>query len=181
MALTTWRETSRESILVDGMLGTGAEGALRGAIAEWTQRIGDSDRFVCALDMPTGVDATSGAVHDGALPYVGSYGVTPPDGQKYPKHEHPVICTHPETGRRCLFLGDHAESIAGMPYDEGRALIEELNALAVHPDLTYEHRWKPRELLVWDNRCVMHRATAYDAVTQGRVIRRCTVLGEIPA
>jgi taurine dioxygenase len=68
-----------------------------------------------------------------------------------------------------------------MPCDEGRTLIEELNVLAVHPDLTYEHRWTPRELLVWDNRCVMHRATAYDATTQPRVIRRCTVLGEVPA
>jgi taurine dioxygenase len=98
-----------------------------------------------------------------------------------PPVDHPVVRTHPETGRKCLYLGDHAESIVGMPYDEGRALIEELNALAVHPDLTYEHRWKTRELLIWDNRCVMHRATAYDAATQGRVIRRCTVLGEAPA
>ena len=98
-----------------------------------------------------------------------------------PPVDHPIVRTHPQTGRKCLYLGDHAEYILGMPYDEGRALIEELNALAVHADLTYEHRWKPRELLVWDNRCVMHRATAYDAATQGRVIRRCTVLGEVPA
>jgi taurine dioxygenase len=98
-----------------------------------------------------------------------------------PPVDHPVVRTHPETGRKCLYLGDHAEYILGMPYDEGRALIEELNALAVHADLTYEHRWRPRELLVWDNRCVMHRATAYDAATQPRVIRRCTVLGEVPA
>ena len=98
-----------------------------------------------------------------------------------PPVDHPVVRTHHETGRRCLYLGDHAEYIQGMPYAEGRALIEELNALAVHPDLTYEHRWRPRELILWDNRCVMHRATAYDAATQGRVIRRCTVLGEVPA
>lgn len=98
-----------------------------------------------------------------------------------PPVDHPVVRTHPETGRKCIYLGDHAESIAGVPYDEGRALIEELNALAVHPDLTYEHRWKTRELLIWDNRCVMHRATGYDEATQGRVIRRCTVLGEVPA
>jgi taurine dioxygenase len=98
-----------------------------------------------------------------------------------PPVDHPVVRTHPETGRKCLYLGDHAESIVGMPYDEGRAMIEELNALAVHPDLTYEHRWKTRELLIWDNRCVMHRATAYDAASQGRVIRRCTILGEVPA
>jgi taurine dioxygenase len=98
-----------------------------------------------------------------------------------PPVDHPIVRTHPETGRKCLFLGDHAEYILGMPYDEGRALIEELNALAVHPDLAYQHRWQTRELIVWDNRCVLHRATAYDAATQGRVIRRCTVLGEVPA
>lgn len=97
-----------------------------------------------------------------------------------PPVDHPIVRTHPESRRKCLYLGDHAEYIQGMPYDEGRALIEELNALAVHADLAYEHRWKTRELIVWDNRCVLHRATAYDAAAQGRVIRRCTVLGEVP-
>ena len=97
-----------------------------------------------------------------------------------PPVDHPVVRVHPETGRKCLYLGDHAEYLVGMPYDEGRAMIEELNALAIHPDLTYEHRWKAGQLLIWDNRCVLHRATAYDAATQGRVIRRCTVLGEVP-
>ena len=97
-----------------------------------------------------------------------------------PPVDQPIVRTHPETGRKCVFLGDHAEYIVGMPYDEGRALIEELNAMIVHPDLTYEHRWKPGQLIVWDNRCVMHRATQYDPATQGRVVRRCTVLGEVP-
>jgi len=97
-----------------------------------------------------------------------------------PPVDHPVVRTHPETGRKCLYLGDHAEYIVGMPYDQGRALIEELNALAIHPDLTYEHRWQPNEFIVWDNRCLLHRATAYDPATQGRVVRRCTVLGEVP-
>jgi taurine dioxygenase len=97
-----------------------------------------------------------------------------------PPVDQPIVRTHPETGRKCIYLGDHAEYIVGMSYAEGRALIEELNKLAVHPDLTYEHHWTPRELILWDNRCVMHRATAYDPATQGRVIRRCTVLGEVP-
>jgi taurine dioxygenase len=97
-----------------------------------------------------------------------------------PPVDHPIVRTHPETGRKCIYLGDHAESIQGMPYDEGRALIEELNALAVHADLTYEHRWTPGQLLLWDNRCVMHKATTYDPHTEGRVVRRCTVLGEVP-
>ena len=97
-----------------------------------------------------------------------------------PPVEHPIVRRPPETGRTCLYLGDHAESIVGMPYDEGRALIEELNALAIHRDLTYEHRWQPQQLILWDNRCTMHRATEYDPHTQRRVVRRCTVLGEEP-
>ena len=97
-----------------------------------------------------------------------------------PPVDHPIVRTHPETGRKCVFLGDHAEYVPGMDYDEGRALIEELNALIIHPDLSYQHRWKPGELIVWDNRCVLHRATPYDPATQRRVIRRCTILGEVP-
>lgn len=97
-----------------------------------------------------------------------------------PPVDHPVVRTHPDTGRKCLYLGDHAERIVGMPYDQGRALIDELNVLAVHVDLTYAHQWKVGQMVVWDNRCLMHRATTYDAATQGRVIRRCTVLGQVP-
>jgi alpha-ketoglutarate-dependent 2,4-dichlorophenoxyacetate dioxygenase len=97
-----------------------------------------------------------------------------------PPVDHPIVRRHPETGRACLYLGDHAESIVGMPYAEGRALIDELNALAVHADLTYEHRWQPHQLIVWDNRCLMHRATEYDPAVELRVVRRCTVLGEVP-
>jgi len=97
-----------------------------------------------------------------------------------PPVDQPIVRTHPDTGRKCLYLGDHAEYIQGMDYDEGRALIDELNTLAVHRDLTYEHRWVPGQLIVWDNRCVMHRATEYDPAAQRRVVRRCTVIGEVP-
>lgn len=98
-----------------------------------------------------------------------------------PPVDHPIVRTHAETGRRCVFLGDHAESIVGMPYDEGRALIETLNAMIIHDDLVYRHRWSPGQLILWDNRSVLHRATSYDPAVQRRVIRRCTVLGEVPA
>jgi taurine dioxygenase len=97
-----------------------------------------------------------------------------------PPVDHPIVRTHPETHRKCVYLGDHAESIVGLPYDEGRALIEELNAMIIHPDLTYEHRWTAGELLLWDNRCVLHKATAFDEAREARVVRRCTVLGEVP-
>jgi taurine dioxygenase len=100
--------------------------------------------------------------------------------EKVPPVDHPMVRTHPETRRKCLYLGDHAEYIVGMDYAAGRALIEELNALAIHPDLTYRHKWQPGQFIVWDNRCLQHRATEYDPATQRRVIRRCTVLGEVP-
>jgi alpha-ketoglutarate-dependent taurine dioxygenase len=104
------------------------------------------------------------------------------DAQKReaPPVDQPVVRVHPETGRRCLYLGDHAEYIVGMDYNEGRALIEQLNALAIRPDLCYQHRWTAGELIAWDNRCLLHRATAYDEARQSRVVRRCTVLGEAP-
>ena len=97
-----------------------------------------------------------------------------------PPVAHPIVRTHPETGRKCIFLGDHAEYVEGMDYGAGRALIEELNVLAVHDEFTYAHRWQPGELIVWDNRCLMHRAADYNPATQRRVIRRCTVLGDVP-
>ena len=100
--------------------------------------------------------------------------------REVPPVDHPIVRTHPETGRECVYLGDHAESIIGMSYDAGRQLIDELNDLIVHPDLTYEHRWSPGQLILWDNRCLLHRATSYDALRERRVIRRCTVLGEVP-
>ena len=97
-----------------------------------------------------------------------------------PPVDHPMVRTHPETRRKCLFLGDHAEYVQGVDYAQGRALIDELNDLAIHADLCYEHRWTPGELILWDNRCLQHRATEYDPATQRRLIRRCTVLGETP-
>lgn len=100
--------------------------------------------------------------------------------REVPPVAHTIVRTHPETGRKCLFLGDHAESIVDLDYHEGRKLVEEINALAVHEELTYCHRWRPRDLVIWDNRCLMHRATDYDAARERRVMRRCTILGEAP-
>jgi alpha-ketoglutarate-dependent taurine dioxygenase len=97
-----------------------------------------------------------------------------------PPVPHPIARTHPETGRKCLFLGDHAQSIEGMDYDAGRALVEEINANMVHEELIYRHTWQPREVIVWDNRCMLHQATTYDTAREPRVMRRCTVLGDAP-
>ncbi|MBT4386626.1 MAG: TauD/TfdA family dioxygenase [Betaproteobacteria bacterium] len=96
-----------------------------------------------------------------------------------PVVNHPIVRTHPDTQKKAMFLGDHAESVLGVPYDTGRLWIDELNQLIVHDELTYEHRWKKGDLLVWDNRCLMHRVTSYDASKEGRIIRRCTAIDPI--
>lgn len=99
---------------------------------------------------------------------------------KVPPVAHPIVRTHPETGRKAIFLGDHAESIEGMDYDAGRALIEQLNAHITPLNRVYTHQWQPRECLVWDNRCLLHRATAFDTARHQRLMRRCTINGDRP-
>lgn len=95
-----------------------------------------------------------------------------------PPVEQPLVRIHPETGRKAIYLGDHAESIVGMDYDEGREFIDRLNERIVAIGRTYFHHWRPQDLMVWDNRCMMHKAGAYDTANEPRVIRRCTVLGD---
>ncbi len=97
-----------------------------------------------------------------------------------PPVSQPVVRVHPDSGRTALYLGDHAEYIEGMDYDEGRALVEAINAEAIDASRVYEHRWQAGDLIVWDNRCLLHRATDYDASTVRRVMRRCTIIGEQP-
>ena len=110
----------------------------------------------------------------------GEQPLTEEQKKQIPPVTHPVVRVHPETGKHALYLGDHAETIEGFPYDEGRALVETLNAQAIDESRVYQHIWRPGDLMVWDNRCVQHRATPFDTQTQRRVIRRCTVLGERP-
>jgi taurine dioxygenase len=99
---------------------------------------------------------------------------------KVPPIAHPIVRTHPETGRKAIFLGDHAQEIEGMDYEEGRALIEEVNALITPRASVYSHTWSPRECIVWDNRCTLHRATGFDEAHMKRVMRRCTINGDRP-
>ncbi len=171
----SWRHVTGQATIIyaEVVAGEGGEthfcdmyGAYERLSPEWKKRIA-SLRAVHNLDF-------SRTRRHGEDP------MTEAQRREVPPVDHPIVRTHPDTGRKCLFLGDHAEYIVGMDYDEGRALIDELNALAVHPDLTYEHRWTPGELIVWDNRCLMHCATDYDPAVQRRVVRRCTVLGEVP-
>ena len=95
---------------------------------------------------------------------------------------HPLVRTHPETGVRSLFVGMYSRAIVGMPKAQGQALIKELLDFATQPRFTFRHRWQLGDLVVWDNRCLNHRAVMNYEITQyRRVLLRCVVRGTVPA
>ncbi len=89
----------------------------------------------------------------------------------------PVIKTHPETGRKSIYTGRHAYRIQGMDAAESEALLDKLMADACQPPRTYLHRWEVGDLVVWDNRCLMHRARPYDT-RHPRMLRASRIAGE---
>ena len=95
-----------------------------------------------------------------------------------PPVQHSVIRVHPDTGRKAIYLGQHASHIVGMPIDEGRALIREINAHATQPQYLYVHQWRLHDFVMWDNRQVMHKATDFDWINDVRTMRRTTTVGE---
>ena len=97
-----------------------------------------------------------------------------------PPVRHPLARKHPETGRRAIYAGAHAESIEGIDLDEGRELIDRLNDHATQPRFTYRHDWKVGDMVWWDNRAALHRGLAFDAVKQQRRLHRTTVAGAGP-
>ena len=86
-----------------------------------------------------------------------------------------LVRTLPQSGRKSLFVASHAGRVFGMPDDEGRALIDSLIAHAVQPQFVYTHRWRPNELVMWDNRCTMHRGTDFDDMRWVRDMQRVTI------
>ena len=96
----------------------------------------------------------------------------------YPPVRHPLVRTNPVNGRRSLFLGAHASHIEGLPIDEGRALLTTLLDHVTQPQFCYRHEWTEGDLVIWDNRCVLHRATPYDTTRYKRLMQRTTVSGD---
>jgi alpha-ketoglutarate-dependent taurine dioxygenase len=92
---------------------------------------------------------------------------------------HPMVRTHPVTGRKSLFIGRHAALVEGMTVDESRALLDELADRVCSGPRVYYHRWEPGDVVVWDNRCMLHRATEWD-LAERRVLRHVRVAGEAP-
>jgi alpha-ketoglutarate-dependent 2,4-dichlorophenoxyacetate dioxygenase len=93
-----------------------------------------------------------------------------------PPARHRLVQVHPGSGRKTLYLAAHASHIVDWPVEEGRKLIQELIELTTQPRLTCAVQWhSPGDLVIWDNRCTMHRATPFDDTAYRRDMRRTTV------
>jgi taurine dioxygenase len=85
------------------------------------------------------------------------------DPRKAPGAQHALVRTHPETGRKCLFLGRRRNSfVLGLDLAESEALLDELWAHATRPELTFRQQWQVGDVVMWDNRCTLHRRDAFD-------------------
>ena len=94
-----------------------------------------------------------------------------------PPVEHPVVRTHPATARKSLYLGRHASHIKGEDVERSRSLLKSLCEEACRPPRTYKHAWRPGDLVIWDNRCVLHRGHGYPG-DEARHMVRTTLAGE---
>ena len=119
--------------------------------------------------------------HDGTY-NSGGYvrqGVAPTgDPRTSPGTLHPLVCVHPDTRRRTLYLGRRRNAyIEGLSLDDSDALLDEIWTYATRAALTWRHRWEAGDLVLWDNRCTMHRRDAFDAAAR-RVMHRTQIKGD---
>lgn len=98
-----------------------------------------------------------------------------------PDVSHPIVRTHPFTGRKALYVTKgECIGIEGVPDDEGKAMIEELHEHCIRPEFLYRHQWQAGDLLMWDNATSMHLAVCDYALPQRRLMHRTTVIGSVP-
>lgn len=100
------------------------------------------------------------------------------DPRKIPGTYHPLIYTHPMTGRRCLYLGRRGNAhIEGLNVEESESLLDQLWAHAIKPEFRWDQIWQVGDLILWDNRCTMHRRDAFDSSAR-RLMHRTQVKGD---
>ena len=102
--------------------------------------------------------------------------------EQYPEDAvHPVVRTHPSTGRKCLYVCEgYTSRILGIPEPESEALLQRLFSHAVRPEFVYSHKWRVGDVLMWDNCAVQHKASFDYAPPLRRVMQRCTIEGSAP-
>ena len=98
-----------------------------------------------------------------------------------PPVEHPLVRIHPDTGAKALYLGNHASHIVDWLVADGQALLRQLIQHVQQPEFVYTHRWRLGDLVLWDNRCLVHRALPHEAMgANRRVLHRTVVKGSVP-
>jgi taurine dioxygenase len=150
---------------------------------------GGSDTWFCSMyaayeQLPVGLKQRLQGLqvkHDGTY-NSGGYvrqGITATDDPiSSPGTYHPLVCRHPETGRQGLYLGRRRNAyIAGMPLVESERLLDEIWAAATAQSLTWRNQWRVGDLVLWDNRCTMHRRDPFDPNSR-RVLHRTQIKGE---
>jgi taurine dioxygenase len=119
------------------------------------------------------------AVHDGENDYRGRYG-NDDRGKVYQRAEHPIVRTHPETGKKCLFVNRFFTThIVGLHKSESDAILEMLYRHIETPELSMRFKWTPNSVAFWDNRCTQHHAL-WDYYPHRRYGHRVTVCGQKP-
>jgi alpha-ketoglutarate-dependent 2,4-dichlorophenoxyacetate dioxygenase len=114
----------------------------------------------------------------------GGYVPTEEERKLRPPARHHLVRRHSGSGRNCLYVASHAAHIIGMPLAEGEALLAELIEFKTQPRFVYIHTWRLGDLVIWDNRSTMHRATPFEATGHVRDMRRATIIdvrAEVPA
>lgn len=100
---------------------------------------------------------------------------------RYPAVRHPIVRTHPRTGRKSLYINrDDCTGIVGVATDEAEALIVALSDHVIRPEFVYRHRWHQGDLVMWDNCTVQHKAILDYDLPQRRLMHRLTIAGTIP-
>ena len=111
-----------------------------------------------------------------------AFPLTQAEKDRYPPVRHPIVRTHPRTGRKCLYvMRDDCVGIEGLETEEAEALIAALADHIVKPAFIYRHQWRPGDLLMWDNCTVQHRAIQDYDMPQRRLMYRTTMGGAVPA
>jgi len=121
------------------------------------------DDLVAIHDFWRGRERTSGLTN-----------VTPEQRAGLPPVQHPLVRTMPY-GRKSLYIGGHAVGIVGLPDDEAQALLDRLYDFATQDRFIYVHKWWPNDIVIWDNRCTLHRATPLETDQYKRDVRRTTI------
>ena len=112
----------------------------------------------------------------------GSKPATEEEKRDAPPVVHPLVRTHPVTGRKGLYIGNHTSHVEGWSLAEGEALLAELQDFATQERFIYRHHWQSGDLVMWDNRCLLHRALPnFEMDRYARVLNRTVVRGDIPA